>query len=335
MTRRPTALLADIGGTHARFALLDSDAQVNEAWTVTSADYPDFITAAEKYLEHAKPHIRPTRAAFACAGPLTDDHVTLTNRHTWSIQRDEVAQALSLDDVLIVNDFAAIAHGIPRLGSSYCRQIGGGAAVEGAAVGVIGPGSGLGVSGLIPVETVSGRHWAVLASEGGHITASGINEEEDQILRILRRRWNHVSAERLLSGMGLQNILTALYELAGESLANDPFMPEISAAEITAAGLSGRDPRCQKAIDLFSSFLGNVAGDLALTLGARGGVYIAGGIVPRFGPAFDKTPFRQNFEYKGRMASYVANIPTFVITHPHPAFIGLAACLTHSGLTQH
>jgi len=186
-----------------------------------------------------------------------------------------------------------------------------------APIGVLGPGTGLGVSGLVPCES----GWVALAGEGGHATMAPATDRESVVLDRLRRHFDHVSAERVLSGPGLVNIYTTLASIDG--VPAKCYTP----AQIADLGIRVEDPLCTETTAMFCSMLGTMAGNLALTLGARGGVYIGGGIVPRLGHAFVLSPFRQRFEAKGRFQPYLAAIPTFVVTHPLPAFLGCAALL--------
>ena len=186
-----------------------------------------------------------------------------------------------------------------------------------AAIAVIGPGSGLGMSALVPTRD----GWIVLPGEGGHATMAPGDTRESQVLDRMRQRYDHVSAERVLSGPGLVNLYNVLCEIEGVKAA--PFQP----AQITDPRIAQEDPRCAEAVAMFCAMLGTVAGNLALTLGARGGLYIAGGIVPKLGAAFAGSGFRTRFEAKGRLRAYLAEIPSFVITHPVPAFLGAVSVL--------
>jgi glucokinase len=183
---------------------------------------------------------------------------------------------------------------------------------------VLGPGSGLGVSGLIP----AGAGWIPLAGEGGHATVAPATDRESAVLDRMRRHFDHVSAERVLSGPGLVNLYNTLAALDG--VPSRGYM----AAQITDPEIGAADPVCAEATSLFCAMLGTIAGNLALTLGARGGIYIGGGIVPRLGQRFVRSPFRARFEAKGRFSEYLAVIPTWVVTHPLPAFLGCAAVLS-------
>lgn len=320
----PYALVADIGGTNARFGLMNG-AGLHHSRIYPTAAFPSLEAAALAYLgdcADACP-VRPRQGAFCVAGPVTGDDVSLTNvKPPWRFSIDGVRRALGLDRLVVLNDFTAAALSVPRLGPGDVFQVGGGDPVPGAAVAVLGPGSGLGVSGLIPGPT----GWLPLASEGGHATLPAADERESAVLALIRAdkgsESGHVSAERALSGPGLVNLYTALCRLDGRTPDKD------TPAAVTTAAADGSDPLCVEAVAMFCSLLGTVAGNLALILGARGGVYIAGGIVPRLGrEALLHSPFRARFEAKGRMSAYLAPIPVSVITHPLPAFLGLAEAL--------
>jgi glucokinase len=220
---------------------------------------------------------------------------------------------------VVINDFSALALALPDLSAAELRPIGGGAPVPGAPKAVLGPGTGLGVAGLVPARGA----WLPLAGEGGHVDFAPGDEREVEILRRLKRRWDHVSVERLLSGPGLVSLYQTLAELEAGGEVSEAPTPEavVEAARAAEDGMAGA------ALRTFCAVLGAVAGDLALTLGALGGVYLAGGIVPRLGAAFDEAGFRRRFEAKGRFADYLARIPVYVVMAPHPALRGLARCL--------
>ncbi len=308
-------LIADIGGTNARFALATPDGHIDAERILRCADYPDLAQAAAAYLRDI-PGPRPCRAAVAVATPVTGDWIHFTNS-PWSFSTEAARQAMGLKRLLILNDFTALALALPLLGPDERRAVGGGAAVAEAPIGLMGPGTGLGVSGLV----WSGSHWLPLQTEGGHVTFSATNEREWAISQILQRRFVHVSSERLLAGPGWVEVYTALAELDGRK-------PEaITPGEITRRALAGTCPHCLEVQELFCAALGTAAGNLAITLGARGGVYIGGGIVPRLGDFFDRSAFRARFEAKGRFSDYLAAIPTWVITANNPALRGAAAAL--------
>ncbi len=318
MSAFPTAppdLIADIGGTNARFALVDADRRIYAEQLMTCADFPDPSAAIRAYLAEtaATP---PRQAAIAVATAIMGDWIQFTNS-PWSFSIETTRQALGLERLLILNDFTALALALPLLNPDERRAVGGGTAVANAPIGLIGPGTGLGVSGLI----WSGRHWIPLETEGGHVTFSPVDKREWAISQILHRRFGHVSPERLLAGPGWVDVYTALAELEGWAA------EALTPAEITQRALAGSCPHCMDVQEFFCAALGTAAGNLALTLGARGGVYIGGGIAPRLGEYFDHSAFRARFEAKGRFREYLATIPTWVITAANPALRGVAAAL--------
>ena len=311
----PPDLVADIGGTNARFALIDANRQPYAEQTLPCAAFPSLTAAAQAYLA-AVGGPRPTQAAIAVATPISGDWVQFTNSD-WSFSTEAVGRALELEQLQIINDFTALALALPLLNPEERRSVGGGTAVAEAPIGLLGPGTGLGVSGLI----WSGQAWIPLQSEGGHVTFSPVDDREWAVAQVIYRRFGHTSPERLLSGPGLVNLYMALAEVEGwlaEAL--DP-------AAITDRALAGTCPHCRDVLDLFCGALGTTAGNLAITLGAQGGVYIGGGIVPRLGEFFDRSLFRARFEAKGRFSDYLAAVPTWVITAANPALRGIAAVL--------
>ncbi len=304
-------LVADIGATNARFGLIHGRV-IAQSRVFPCADFASLEAAAAAYLAAVAPATRPALGAFAIAGPVTGDRIAMTN-HPWVFSVEGVRAALGLERLKVVNDFTAVALSIPRLTDADRADIGGGTPAPGAPIGVLGPGSGLGVSGLIPASD----GWIALSGEGGHVTMAPASDRESAILGQLRKAFHHVSAERVLSGPGLVNLYRAVAVLEGR----EP-------ADLPPAGLARSDPACEEALETFCAMLGTAAGDLALTLGARGGVYIAGGIPPKLGPFLMNSRFRKRFVEKGRMRDYLAPIPTWVITHELPAFLGLAEALS-------
>ncbi|MFQ5785178.1 MAG: glucokinase [Alphaproteobacteria bacterium] len=311
-------LVADIGGTNARFALQRPGARPDPPVVLRCAAFADLESAVRAALAHAEPHAPPRDAAFAVAAPVLGDDVVMTN-HPWRFSRPALAEALGLARLVVINDFTAVAWALPHLATDEKRKLGGGKAAHGGALAVLGPGTGLGVSGLVPAD----GGWTALAGEGGHVDFAPGDAREAAILERLRRRFGRVSLERVLSGPGLENIYGALVEIAGA--AQDDESP--SAAEIGERARAGGCPLARQTVEIFSAILGGAAGNLALTLGARGGVFVAGGIVPRLGSAFAVDAFRRRFEAKGRFADYLAAIPTWLVTAPHPALLGLARLL--------
>lgn len=308
------SMIADIGGTNARFALVSPEGVPGEPMVMRCADHAGPAEAAEAFLRTAGGGIRPARAAFAVACPVTGDSVDLTNS-AWHFSIAQVRARLGLARLDVINDFTAVALSVRHLGADHTVKLGGGRPAEGAPIAVLGPGTGLGVSALVP--DTSG-HWTALATEGGHITMAAANEREDAVLAWLRQRFGHVSAERLLSGPGLVNLYDAMAGLRGVPAAYT------SPDAISQRALEGSCPVCREALDMFFAMLGTVAGNLALSVGARGGVYIAGGILPRMREAFARSGFRRRFEDKGRFEDYLRPIPAWLVIHPQPAFLGLA-----------
>ena len=315
-TATETWLVGDIGATNARFGLVSPRRELLHTHTLPVHDYVTIGDAVVAYLGARGGLPMPRQGAIAIASAITGDRVAMTN-HPWSFSVSALRAQLGFDRLEVINDFTALALALPRLTTQDRVMIGGGVAVQEASLGVLGPGSGLGVSGMIP----SGPGWIALSGEGGHVTMAPATERESAVLDLLRRHFDHVSAERVLSGPGLVNLYNALASLDGVPSRG------YTAAQITDLDTGAADPLCEEATMLFCAMLGTVAGNLALTLGARGGVYIGGGIVPRLGERFVQSPFRARFEAKGRLSDYLAAIPTYVVTHPLPAFIGCAALL--------
>ena len=305
----PLRLVADVGATNVRFALCADGATPCASTAFACTDFDGVEAAARAFLERAASRRAPDRGVFAVAGPVTGDVVAMTN-HPWRFSVRELGRALGMDRIAAINDFTAIALSLPHLGPDGLRRIGAGTPVAGTAMAVIGPGTGLGVSALVPAA----GSWAPIAGEGGHRDFAAHGEAELMVLRFLQARHGHVSLERVLSGSGLVACFLALG--GGDDPAPSP-------AGIGARAVAG-DATATAAVGLFSEALGAAAGDLALTIGARGGVFIAGGIVPKLGAAFDAARFRRRFEAKGRFADYVAAIPTSIITAEAPALVGLA-----------
>src|SRR6266478_1234039 len=316
-TTEETWLVGDVGATNARFGLVSPDREVLHTRTHAVADHATIADAITAYLSERGVLPMPRRGAIAIASAITGDRVAMTN-HPWSFSISELRSQLGFDRLEVINDFTALALALPHLAPEHRLQVGHGTPTAGAALGVLGPGSGLGVSGLIP----AGAGWIPLAGEGGHVTMAAANERESAVLELMRQRFDHVSAERCLSGPGLVNLYNSL-----AALDRVPAAP-YTAAQITDLETAAKDPLCQEATAMFCAMLGTVAGDLALTLGADGGVYIAGGIVPRLGARFVDSVFRARFEAKGRLSTHLAAIPSYVVTHPLPAFLGCVAALS-------
>lgn len=306
-------LLADLGGTNARFALLAGGA-VGKVTHMAVRDHGSFREALDTYLDSLPEAGTISAAILAAAGAIGNGHCALTN-NSWVIDAEELRAAYGFSTVRLLNDFEAVAWSLCSLSAEKLLALGGGAPVAGAPLAALGPGTGLGMAGCIPHGT--GR--LVLWSEGGHSTMAGSSSREDAVIALLRQRLGHVSAEHVLSGGGLENLYQALAKL------DDLALPRRSAAEITRAGIEGNCPISRAAIDMFCAMLGTVAGNLALTLGAKGGVFIAGGI-PRHMPEYlARSQFRERFEDKGRLRTYLQPIPVWLILDEDVAFVGLRA----------
>ena len=310
-------LVGDIGGTNARFGLVSRAAELLHSRVYACEDYSSIEHAVAAYLEERGDLPMPREGALAVASPVTGDRISMTN-HPWSFSVAGLRENLGFERLEVINDFTAVALALPLLGAADRVAVGGGVPATAAPMAVLGPGSGLGVSGLVAAPQGG---WVALTGEGGHASLPAETERESAVLSLMRRQFDHVSAERVLSGPGLVNLYNALAVLDAVPA------KAYTAAQITDPAIGAEEPLCAEATQLFCAMLGTAAGDLALTLGARGGVYVAGGIVPKLGAVFARSRFRERFEAKGRLRAYLAPIPTYVITHPLPAFLGCAAAL--------
>ena len=333
MTR---ALAVDLGGTHVRFRCMEDDARPGSVHVVEAREVTSFEAAFELWRERTGMRGRLDAVAVAAAGPVAGDRVRVTNLG-WILDAREIERSLDAGRCVLVNDVTAIAWALPRLGEGDVRELGAGdsggrAAGVGerfgtdgtdgrAAMAVIAPGTGLGVSGLVP-DGAGG--FAAVEGEGGHRTLAAQSPREWAIVNALAERFGHASAERALSGPGIEALYRAVASIDGASCRGDR-----TAAEIAHDAFTRSDPVAVEAVATFTGFLGSVAGDLALTLGARGGVYLAGGIVPGWGGRFDAARFLDRFRAKGRFRGYLDAVPVRVVTHPYPALAGaghLLAC---------
>jgi glucokinase len=321
-------LLADIGGTNARFGWLAQDgpgARAQHVRKLAVADYATPAHAAAAYLdslagELGSAYSRPRRAAMAVATAISGDVVSFTNS-PWTFSRTGLRDALGLDELLVLNDFEALALSLPTLAPSELICHGPLPDVN-ATLAVLGPGTGLGVAGVL--KAPRGGGWIALPGEGGHASLAAADDFEAELLRHVRREFPHVSAERLLSGIGLPTLQRGVDAVLG--------LPErtLAAELIVESGLDGSDAACSRSLDVFCAMLGGLAGNVALTLGARGGVFIGGGIVPRLGERFFASQFRERFVAKGRFRPYLEAIPTALITDTLCALTGAAQALRQS-----
>ena len=313
-------LLGDVGGTNARFGWQASPQSGIEHVLVLPCAAHETLEAAIRQYLNLKQLPPPAACALGIANPITGDVVRMTNHH-WSFSISDMQRQLGLKRLNVINDFTALALALPSIPAENLVQIGGQMSQAYAPKALIGPGTGLGVSGLLPTD--QSDHWMAIAGEGGHTTLAAQTETEYRVIEIIRQRYGHVSAERVLSGPGLVDLYLALRQLQKQAP-----IEVAGAAEITAWALQDKDPLASQSIEMFASFLGSVAGDLALTLGARGGVYIGGGVVPRWLGWFESSGFRARFEAKGRFSAYLKDIPVWVINAAEsPALLGAARSL--------
>ncbi len=312
------ALVGDVGGTNARLALCELETgAISRSKSYSGLDYPSLEAVIRVYLQEHEAQVTDACIAIAC--PITGDWVAMTN-HSWAFSIREMKQSLGLQHLEIINDFTAVSMAIPALTEQDKLKLGGDEPEPGQPVAVYGAGTGLGVAHLVH----TGQAWLSLPGEGGHVDFASNNEEEDAVLQMMRRELGHVSAERLLSGPGLVNLYRALVQADGR-------IPEaLAPKDVTERALADSDTDCRRALSLFCVLMGRFGGNLALNLGTRGGVYIAGGIVPRFLAFFRASGFRVAFEDKGRFQSYLQGIPVYLITHEQPGLLGSGAYLRQS-----
>jgi glucokinase len=309
-----TRLLADIGGTNARFALMEPGGEARDIRHLRCQDFPGPAEAAKAYLKDCPGGTRVDSGAFGIAAPVTGDRVTIVNNH-WAFSVDETRKALGLQRLAAVNDFTVQALALPHLKPGDLRAFNDVPAAKDAAMAVIGPGTGLGVSGLLPGP----RGWTPISGEGGHSSMAARTKREAAVIAAIESRFSHCSIERAVSGPGLVNIHAALRSLEG--------LPEesIDPQRVTASALDGSCAQCDEALDLMIDFLATSAANLALTLGARGGVFLAGGILPRLPHDRVAPRFMARFLDMGRYRGFLGAIPVHLVIHPDPAFLGLAA----------
>lgn len=320
-------LVGDIGGTNARFALARRDTPgFSDVLQLPCADFDNAHSAIDYYL-NAQNANAPEIISLAAAGPVTAQSVRFTNNH-WSLVAADLAANFPGAKVRLLNDFEAIAYAIPYLAAEDCLQVGlpdsGALPADDYTVGVIGPGTGLGAVGLKRVDGVS----IPIAGEAGHIGFAPTTQVQLEILSILREHFDRVSSERLVCGSGIENIHWALGRVHGQD------WPQRTAEEIFAAAENNKDGRASQAVHMFFEILGQVAGDLALAFGANDGIFIAGGIVPRYPKLFANSGFRSGFENKGRYRSLMENIPTRLVLHKNPGLLGAAAIAAEMAIAQ-
>lgn len=314
-------LVADIGGTNARFALADCAGEkiaVRDVQNFRAEDFESVRDAARAYLESVKE--RPKRACFAVAGPVGAEEIAFTNS-PWRVRRGELKAVLGLNEFLVVNDFYALAAGVEHLPQDAFVTVKEAPGDPDAPTLVIGPGTGFGQALIVPTGT--GRK--IIATEGGHVSFAPRTDREIEVMKFIAREHPRVSVERLLSGRGLVNIHRALCAVAGETRIS------LQADEITAAALEGKPPIAVEAVNMFCEVLGRVAGDAVLATGARGGVVLGGGILPKIRDLFLASRFVERFHDKGRMRGYMEVAPVRLIVRKGAALAGAAAALQAQG----
>lgn len=316
---KPTLLIGDIGGTNARFALADpSQPGFSQEETLQCAEHASADMAIKQYLDDVGAR-SPDVICLAAAGPIVEHRVRFTN-NPWSIDSDELARQFEISKVRLLNDFEAIAYSIPFLDGKDCMPVGlpepRPLNAEHYTVGILGPGTGLGAVGLR-------KHGDLLIPIPGEASHGGFAPESQvqlDMLSALRERYDRVSSERFVSGPGIENIYWALCRIHGEQ------KPQLKAAEIFSRGNDRSDSRAVEAVQMFFEILGQVAGDYALALGAKDGIFIAGGIVRRYPEMLENSRFRNGFEAKGRHRSLMERVPTQLITHEQPGLLGASYC---------
>lgn len=314
-------LVADIGATFARFACVSEGGALARTLALRCSEFGDPLAAVAAYRAQLGAAAAFSEAVFAVASPVLGPQVRLTN-HPWSLSADGLREALGVTRFAFLNDAQAMALALPRLGPDELRAVGDGMQAGEAPRAVIAVGTGLGMAGLV----AHAGNWVALGGEGGHATFAPVDRREFEIARLLRDRFGHVSLERVLSGPGLVSLYQALCRL--ERAEPEALFP----ADVSARALDGSCRRCAEALRIFAAALGAAAGNLALTLGARGGVYLGGGIAARLAGYLGTSAFRARFEAKGRFADYLAAIPTRVILHPQPALLGALAYRFEGGV---
>ncbi len=312
-------LIGDIGGTNARFALADGTKPgFSEAVTLTCADFATADEAIESYLDSVDAG-KPAAICLAAAGPIVNCAVRFTNNH-WSLAEDDLKSGFGTEAVRLLNDFEAVAYSVPSLSTDDCTPIGlpdpHDLGDGDFTVAVVGPGTGLGAGGLCR----RGDTVYPVVGEGGHVGFAPESQLQLEVLIALRERFDRVSAERLVSGPGIENLYWALARVHGEKEAAP------SARQIFEAAQEGSNSRASETVQLFFETLGQIAGNLALALGATDGVYIAGGIARRYPKVLESSRFRSAFDSKGRHRTYMESIPTQLVTYPEPGLLGAAYC---------
>lgn len=315
-------LIADIGGTNIRLAIADKNCDENyrEIETYQCAQFASLTDVISLYIKNKQLADHNIDACLAIACPVDTDIISMTNL-PWQFSQHALKEQLNLHNLTLINDYTAIAMAIPLLTDKQKIKIGGGEVTQNTPIAVFGPGTGLGVAHLVPLTIAGNNQWHCLSGEGGHVDFAAVDELDIKILQQLKMIKARVSYEQLLSGYGLVQIYQALCVI------NDHAGDKLSAAEICSQAQAGTCSICQQTLNQFCKVLGSFAGNLALTMNTQGGVYIAGGIVPRFVDYIKNSAFRDRFEAKGRLSHLTQRAPTYVITEQQPGLLGAAAYL--------
>ncbi|WP_448568809.1 glucokinase [Thalassotalea ganghwensis] len=316
MVSKVINLVADIGGTNLRIGQVTEQGEIALLTLYECAHYESLAAIIKTFIVEKSIVADEINACFAIACPVDSDVIKMTNL-PWQFSKSQLKEELGFNKLLFINDYTAIAHAVPLLGNDQKVKIGGGDAISNKPIAICGPGTGLGVASVVPTD----HGWLALGGEGGHVDFAPSCEEEMKILQYLSTQYEHVSYEQLLSGLGIEQIYNALAYIDAVEL------PKLSASQISNKALEESCHYCQRALAQFCQILGSFAGNLALTMASFGGVYIAGGIVPRFVEYFKNSEFRSRFEAKGRFATFNASIPTYVITESQPGILGASAYL--------
>jgi len=304
-------LLGDIGGTNARFAVLTGDT-LSPIDHLPVSEHRSMIDAIHGFLRSRQDRNRIGAAVLGVAAPVEGGRSVLINSQ-WVVDADQLRGAFGFKSICLINDFEAIAYALPYLSGHDVKPLAEGKPQLGESMAVIGPGTGLGMAGVVR----RGDRMTIIPTEGGHATLPGTTPREDAVIAHLRQKFGHVSAERVLSGPGLENLHSAIAAVDGVAVSSE------TAAEIVRQAVDVSCPVSVAAVDMFCAMLGTVAGDLALMFRARAGVYIAGGIAPRIAALLARSEFLARFRAKGRFEPYLESIPTAVIVNPDAAFLGL------------
>lgn len=316
MEKNNINLVADIGGTNIRLGVANETDELSSLTVFQCAKYASLEDVLKEYIAANNLAEYAISACFAIACPVDKDLISMTNL-PWAFSKSGIAKALNFTKLLMINDYTGIAYSVPHLTNEQKVQIGEGEVVADYPISICGPGTGLGVANVVPTK----QGWLSLGGEGGHVDYAPTDETEQQILSLLIKKYGHVSYERLLSGTGIENLYQAFCHIKAKEA------QAYTAKDISAKAVENSCDICVQALEQFCKILGSFAGNLSLTMSSFSGVYIAGGIAPRFIEFIKKSGFRARFEEKGRLSGFNKNIPTYIITEPQPGILGALAYL--------